>query len=127
MSVLLSNNVLIPSAAFAALEAFHWFFLKKMINKTLDIKKSDSVQEDGNRKTVGFIITLIIQLFALIYFLILGFATIFNAFIFGVVLQGFNTSLNYTCIKDWNMKCGLTCVLWKGLLFAFAIYISKML
>ena len=119
------NTVVIPSVVFVALDFGYWFLSKNYLNTVFE--KSDSVYSPGNMKNVGFIIHLLIELFALIYFLILGFASILNAFIFGLVLQGYTSSINYAVVKDWNVGHGLLCTLWKGVLFALTVYISRML
>lgn len=121
----LVNTVVIPSAVFVALDFGYWFISKNFLNGVFE--KSESVYSAGNMKNVGFIINMLIQLFALVYFLILGFSTILNAFIFGLVLQGYTSSINYAIVKDWNVGHGVLCTLWKGVLFALTVYISRML
>ena len=117
------NTVIIPSATFLVLDGAYWFLFKSYLHKTFG--KSDSVYESGSMKTVGFVVHVLIELFALVYFLILGFSTVLNAFIFGVVLQGYTTSINYAIVKDWNLANSLVCTLWKGVLFALTVYLSR--
>lgn len=118
------QTVLIPSAIFVVLDGAYWFFTKKYLNRVLG--KSDSIYDSGSMKTAGFVVHILIELFALIYFLILGFSSILNAFIFGIVLQGYTSSINYAIIKDWNLTHTAICTLWKGILFALTVYISRM-
>lgn len=117
------NTVIIPSAIFLVLDGTYYFLFKSFLHKTFG--KSDSVCEPGSMKTIGFVINMLIEIFALVYFLILGFSTVLNAFIFGVVLQGYTTSINYAIIKDFNLNCSIMCTLWKGILFALTVYLSS--
>lgn len=120
------NNVVIPSVVFIVLEAVYLFLNKNFLGKILG--KSESMYDStSSMKTVGFIVHLFVELFALVYFLILGFSTVMNAFIFGVVLQGYTSSINYATVKDWSVKHSIVCTLWKGILFALTVYISGML
>ena len=119
------NTIIIPSVIFVGLEAVYWYASKAYMNKMFD--KSDSVYEPANIKKVGIFVHLIIELFAIIYFLILGFSTILNAFIFGLVIGGATTSINYALVKDWNLNHSLLCTLWKGVVFALVVYFSRIL
>jgi uncharacterized membrane protein len=117
------NTVIIPSATFLVLDGAYWFLFKNYLHKTFG--KSDSVYESANMKTAGFVVHVLIELFALVYFLILGFSTVLNAFIFGLVLQGYTSSINYAIVKDWDINHSIVCTLWKGILFALTVYISR--
>lgn len=119
----ISNSVIIPSVIFLFLDGSYYLLYKNFMYKSFD--KSDSVYEPGNMKTLGFFVNILIELFALIYFLILGFSTVLNAFIFGLVLQGYNTTINYATVKDWNLGHSLFCTLWKGVLFALTVYLAR--
>jgi hypothetical protein len=117
------NSVVIPSVIFLVLDGAYWFLFKNYLNDVFG--KSDSVYTPASMKTLGFGINILIELFALVYFLILGYFTVLNAFIFGVVIQGYTTSINYAIIKDWDLNHGIVCTLWKGVLFALTVYLAR--
>jgi uncharacterized membrane protein len=119
------NTFIIPCGTFLVLDGAYWILFKNYLYKTFG--KSDSVYESGSMKNTGFIINMLIELFALVYFLILTMSSVLNAFIFGLVLQGYSSSINYAIVKDWNLNHSLMCTLWKGILFALTIYITHIL
>lgn len=119
------NSVVVPSVIFVVLDGAYMFLFKNYINKTFG--ESDSLYGPASMKTLGFVINILIELFALVYFLILGFSTIMDAFIFGAVLQGYASSINYATVKDWGLSHSVVCTLWKAVLFALTVYLSRML
>jgi hypothetical protein len=119
------NTLVVPSAIFLVLEGVYFFVNKTYLSKVFD--KSDSCFDPNNVKTVGLVVYFLIQLFALIYFLILGFASVLNSFIFGFVLSGSAVACNYAHIKDYNLNSGAVSVLVTSTIFALTVYLSRML
>ena len=122
----LVNTIAVPTVIFLVLEGVYWFVKKNYINKVFD--KSDSCYEPGNVKTVGIVVHMLIELFAIIYFLILGFASVLNSAIFGGVISGAHESCNYACIKDHNdIPHSLVNVVVKSGIYALTVFLSRLI
>jgi uncharacterized membrane protein len=120
----LVNTIAIPTAVFVVLEGVFWFVKKNYINKMFD--KCDSCFEPGNIKMVPLVIHYLIELFAIIYFLILGYASIYNSFVLGFVIHASKTSMNYATIKDYNINYGTFITVSQSILFALTVYLSRL-
>jgi hypothetical protein len=120
----LVNTIAIPTAVFVVLEGVFWFVNKNYLNKVFD--KSDSCFEPGNVKVVGLVVHYLIELFAIIYFLILGYASIYNSFLLGFVIHGSKTSMNYATIKDYNVNHGVFMTASQSILYALTVYLSRL-
>ena len=119
------NNLVIPSTVFLVLDGLYWYASKNYLNKMFN--KSDSMYEAGSVKTVGIVVHILFELFAVIYFLVMTYASVFNSFLLGLTLGGTTTSINYATVKDYNLNHGVLCTLWKGVLFALTVYLSRLL
>jgi hypothetical protein len=119
------NNLVIPSTVFLVLDGLYWYASKNYLNKMFN--KSDSMYEAGSVKTVGIVVHILFELFAVIYFLVMTYASVFNSFLLGLTLGGTTTSINYATVKDYNLNHGVLCTLWKGVLFALTVYLSRFL
>ena len=71
----------------------------------------------------GFAICYIFLIFGLNYFIIKPKKSVYDAFLFGLVIYGVYETTNYALFKNWSFLTVILDTLWGGLLFAFTTLI----
>lgn len=66
----------------------------------------------------GAIICYIFLVFGLYYFIIRKRESLFNAFLFGIVVYGVYEYTSYALLKKWKLQTTIMDTIWGGLLFA---------
>jgi len=64
------------------------------------------------------IITYILLIYGLNYFIISKNKSVYDAFILGIIIYGVYETTNYAIFKDWSLKSVILDTLWGGILFS---------
>ena len=91
-------------------------------NQIMDIQNKPLQFQIG-----GAILCYIFLIFGLYYFIIRNKKSVFDAFLFGIVIYGVYETTNYALLKNWSIFTVIIDTLWGGLLFAFTTYIVNLL
>jgi uncharacterized membrane protein len=64
------------------------------------------------------IITYIILIYGLNYFIISKNKSVYDAFIFGIIIYGVYETTNYAIFKNWSIKSVILDTIWGGILLS---------
>jgi uncharacterized membrane protein len=93
-------------------------------NSEMFIKQVISVQRTALQiKPVGAIACYVFLIFGLYYFIIRERRSIWDAFLFGVVIYAVYELTTYALLKNWRIQTVIQDTLWGGVLFATTTWI----
>jgi uncharacterized membrane protein len=75
---------------------------------------------------LGIILCYLFLIIGLNYFIIKPKRSIYDAFLFGLIIYGVYETTNYSLLKDWSIITVLIDTLWGGILFASTTYIVNL-
>tara|TARA_B110000285_G_scaffold235537_1_gene317909 strand:- start:7161 stop:7532 length:372 start_codon:yes stop_codon:yes gene_type:complete len=73
---------------------------------------------------VGVVLTYIIMIFGINYFILQKKASLLDAFLFGIVLYGVYDGTTYALFSKWSTKLAIMDVLWGGILMMTTTYLT---
>ena len=73
---------------------------------------------------IGVVITYIIMIFGMNYFILQKNASLLDAFLFGIVLYGVYDGTTYSLFTKWSTKLAIIDVLWGGILMMTTAYVT---
>lgn len=76
---------------------------------------------------LGIILCYLFLIIGLNYFIIKPKKSVYDAFLFGLVIYGVYETTNYALLKDWSIITVFIDTLWGGILFATTTYIIKLI
>ena len=76
---------------------------------------------------LGAAICYVFLIFGINYFIINPRKSVYDAFLFGIVIYGVFETTNYAILKNWSIFSVLLDTLWGGVLFALTTYIVNFL
>ena len=91
-------------------------------------KQIKNVQgSDLKMNFLGAAICYVFLIFGINYFIINPRKSVYDAFLFGIVIYGVFETTNYAILKNWSIFSVLLDTLWGGVLFALTTYIVNFL
>ncbi len=76
---------------------------------------------------LGVVLCYIFLIFGLNYFIIKSKKSVYEAFIFGIIIYGVYETTNYALFSKWSFLTVVMDTLWGGLLFAIVTFIIQKL
>lgn len=73
---------------------------------------------------VGVLLTYIVMIFGINYFILQKKASLLDAFLFGIVLYGVYDGTTYALFSKWSTKLAIMDVLWGGILMMTTTYLT---
>jgi uncharacterized membrane protein len=117
------KRIIISSIILVILDATYIYLNKSLFeNKVVDIQRVVM-----QVKPAGAIVTYLILIFALNYFIIRRYRGPEEAFLLGLVIYGVFEGTNYAIFKKWPASLALMDTVWGGTLFAATTYLTHAL
>ena len=114
------KRILLSSIILVIIDALFLYANKTQFeNKIIDIQRVVM-----KIKPTGAILTYIILIFALNYFIIRKFKGPEEAFLLGLVIYGVYEGTNYAIFKKWSASLAILDTVWGGVLFATTTYLT---
>jgi len=97
-------------------------------NQTAFANQVASIQRVAMKMNIiGAILCYIFLIFGLYYFILREKKTVFDAFLFGLVIYGVYDTTTYTLFKNWSPYLAIMDTLWGGILMALTTYFTYLI
>lgn len=112
------KEVLLSSILFILIDSIYLTSISKYFNhQIMMVQGSPLVLDYG-----GAVLSYIFLIFGLYYFILREKKTIYDAFLFGLVMYMVYEATNKAIIKNWKWKTVLMDGIWGGILYALTTY-----
>ena len=114
------EQIFVSACIMILLDTIYLSFNRKLLeNQVFDIQ----------RKTLKMnyapaIACYILLVLGVNYFIIREKRTIYDAFLFGIIIYGVYETTNYAIFSEWKLSTALTDTLWGGILIALTTYLT---
>lgn len=115
------KNVLLSGLLLLALDISYLTVTKSFYSKQLTVVQKSPV----NFRYSSAILTYIVIIFAINYFIIANDASIYDAFLLGFSIYAIFELTNYTLFTKWRINTVIIDTLWGGILFATVTALMK--
>jgi uncharacterized membrane protein len=113
------QTVLKSSLVFLLLDGIYLYSMRKYFNDQVKIIQGSPVRLN----TFGTILTYVFLLFGLNYFILSPKKSVFDAFLFGLVIYAVYEFTTYSLFSGWKCTTVAMDTLWGGILFSLTTYI----
>lgn len=116
-----TNKIFIPGLILILLD----FIYISTVSLPLFEKQIIGIQKTAMKpKTAGVIVSYIILILGLYYFIIRNHLPVKDAFLLGIFVYGVYETTSYSLFKKWKLKTVMIDTLWGGILFALTTFIT---
>lgn len=116
---MIDNLFIISGIVFLAIDYIYLSMTKTYFGKQVKLIQGTPMEINY----IGAIICYMFLIFGLNYFIIQPQRSIFDAFLFGVIIYGTFDFTNMAMFKNWSLTTSIMDTLWGGTLFALSTYI----
>lgn len=113
------QTILKSSLVFLLLDGVYLYSIRNYFNDQVKRIQSSPV----HLNVVGTILTYVFLLFGLNYFILSPKKSVFDAFLFGLVIYAVYEFTNYSLFSGWKWTTVAMDTLWGGILFSLTTYI----
>lgn len=113
------QTILKSSLVFLLLDGVYLYSIRNYFNDQVKRIQSSPVRLN----VVGTILTYVFLLFGLNYFILSPKKSVFDAFLFGLVIYAVYEFTNYSLFSGWKWTTVAMDTLWGGILFSLTTYI----
>jgi uncharacterized membrane protein len=113
------QTVLKSSLVFLLLDGIYLYSIRNYFNDQVKRIQGSPVRLNA----VGTILTYVFLLFGLNYFILSPKKSVFDAFLFGLVIYAVYEFTNYSLFSGWKWTTVAMDTLWGGILFSLTTYI----
>ena len=102
------------------------FYINKKMYSSMfyKINNNNNIIINSN-KMISAMISYVLLSYSLYYFIIIKKASLYDAFLLGLIIYGIYNTTNYFTINNYSLEVSIKDTLWGGLLFYLIIFIYK--